>query len=241
MVKHEIAYGRNNVLACLESGIVFELYIEEGFKDQSIFQFAREQKIILNTLSKKQLNDLTTGNHQGVVAKVKAFEYAEFADVLAKTTGSNHPIFLLLDGITDPHNFGAIIRSAEAFGVNAIIIKKDRQVHVNPTVMKVASGAQNDIDIIQVTNLSLTITNLQKAGFWIVGSSLEAASDVGDLKYDFPIALVVGSEGKGISRLVLKNCDYLVKVPMQGKINSLNVSVATGVILAIIRKIQLYF
>lgn len=241
MSKFEIAYGRNNVLACFDAKNVLEVFVEEGFNDNAIFSIAREQNIKVTLLNRRKLNELAPGNNQGVAAKVSPYQYAEFQHVLKTVGNITNPIFLLLDEITDPHNFGAIIRSAEAFGVTAIIIKKDRQVDVNATVMKVATGAQNNINIIQVPNINGAIAELKKAGFWVVGTSLSTNRTASDLKYDFPVALVVGNEGKGMSQLVTKNCDYLVKIPMQGKVNSLNVSVATGVMLAIIRKIQLYF
>lgn len=234
-----IAYGRNNVLACLEAGIVIKLLIQDNFDDEKILSLASKQNVEITTVRKKALNDLSGGNHQGVTAYVKIFNYALLEQIIAKAERSAHPLILMIDEIKDPHNLGAIIRSAEAFGVDGIIMKKDRQVAITPTVMKVATGAQNNILIAQVTNLNQAITKLKNAGYWIVSTDLGATKSVSALKYDFKTVVIVGNEHKGVSPLLSKSSDHIVKIPMLGKTNSLNVSVATGIILAIIRQIQL--
>ena len=234
-----IAYGRNNVLACLEAGIVIKLLVQDNFDDEKILNLAKAQNLQILTLRKKELNDLSGGNHQGVTAYVKVVNYVLLEQIIAKADQSEHPLILMLDEIKDPHNLGAIIRSAEAFGVSGIIMKKDRQVAITPTVMKVATGAQNNILIAQVTNLNQAISKLKKANYWVVSTDLTATQSVSSLKYDFKTVVIVGNEHKGVSPLLTKSSDYIVKIPMLGKTNSLNVSVATGVILAMIRQIQL--
>lgn len=241
LIKNDsLAYGKNSVLSALEAGIVQELYVLDSFKDERIEAFVKQNKVPVKIVNKKEINSFLSVNHQGVIAKVESFKFTPLQTLFTKIQNVKDPIVLLLDEISDPHNFGAIIRSAEAFGVQAIIIKKDRQVTVNPTVMKVATGAQNKVMICEVANLNNALQELKKNGFWVVSTALDTKQNVSDLKYDFKVALVVGNEGKGVSSLVLKNSDYVVKIPMLGTINSLNVSVATGVVLGLIRKIQLY-
>ncbi|MDY0214530.1 MAG: 23S rRNA (guanosine(2251)-2'-O)-methyltransferase RlmB [Bacilli bacterium] len=235
----QLAYGRNNVLACLDAGIVIEVYYQEGFKDEKIEKIVNKLNLKSSYIKKKELNDMTAGNHQGVAALVKSFKFFTIEEVLIACGKVTNPLLLIIDEIKDPHNLGAIIRSAEAFGVTGIIMKKDRQVGITPTVMKVATGAQNDIMISQVVNLNQSLEKLKKAGFWIVSTDLKATKHVADLNYDFKTAVIVGNEEKGVSPLLTKSADFVVKIPMLGKTNSLNVSVATGIILALIRQKQL--
>ena len=235
---NQLAYGRNNVLSCLEAGIVTKLYFQDGFSDEKVIKLAEKLRLPITIIRKKELNDMVTGNHQGVAAIVKEFRYASLEDVLFAANNVQKPVILILDELKDPHNLGAIIRSAEAFGVTAIIYKKDRQVEITPTVMKVATGAQNHILISQVTNLNQTLEKLKKAGFWVVSTDLKATKLVDDLDYDFKTVLIVGSEDRGVSPLLNKNSDFVVKIPMLGQTNSLNVSVATGIMLALIRNKQ---
>ncbi len=236
---NQIAFGKNNVISCLEAGIVTKLFIQDNFDDEKLIKLAQKTNIPITTLTKKELSIKSNGNHQGVVALVKTFRYALLEEIINKSRDDKNAIVLVLDEINDPHNLGAIIRSAEAFGVVGIIFKKDRQVAITPTVMKVATGAQNNILIAQVVNLSQAIEKLKKAGFWTVSTDLKATQTVKELKYDFKTVVIVGNEHKGVSHLLSKSSDYVVKIPMQGQTNSLNVSVATGVILALIRQIQL--
>lgn len=235
----QIAYGRNNVIACLNAGIVLKVHFQEGFKDEKIEKMVQKLNLPISYLKKKELNDMTGGNHQGVAALVESFRYQTIEELLIAAERVQNPLILILDEIKDPHNLGAIIRSAEAFGVVGIIMKKDRQVAITPTVMKVATGAQNNIRVSQVINISQALMKLKKAGFWIVSTDLKAKSHVSDLAYDFKTAVIVGNEEKGVSPLLTKNADFVVKIPMLGQTNSLNVSVATGIILALIRQKQL--
>lgn len=235
----QIAYGRNNVIACLNAGIVLKVHFQEGFKDEKIEKMVQKLNLPISYLKKKELNDMTGGNHQGVAALVESFSYQTIEELLIAAERVQNPLLLILDEIKDPHNLGAIIRSAEAFGVVGIIMKKDRQVAITPTVMKVATGAQNNIMVSQVININQALMKLKKAGFWIVSTDLQAKSHVSDLAYDFKTAVIVGNEEKGVSPLLTKNADFVVKIPMLGQTNSLNVSVATGIILALIRQKQL--
>lgn len=232
-------YGRNSVKASIEAGIVSELFLLTDF-DFSPILFAAEKKGVKITYcdKKKLFSFVNTNNHQGVVAKTKPYSYSSLENVIKKALTKKDPLILLLDEIQDPHNFGAIIRSADAFGVDAIIIKKDRQVEVNATVIKVATGAQNYVPIVQVSNLNNAISVLKNNKFWVVSSDGEASSSVSSMEFNFPVALVIGSEGMGISQLVKKNSDYLIKIPMEGHVNSLNASVAAGILLSTIRAKQ---
>lgn len=193
---------------------------------------AKEAKIIVVEVEKSKLDNMTSENHQGVIAIVPPFDYCEIEDILDLAREKKEdPFVMILDGIEDPHNLGAIIRTSEAAGVSGIIIPKDRSVEVNPTVIKTSVGAIDNIPVSQVTNLSRTIEDLKKEGFWIVGTALEDSVDYRDIDYKGKIALVIGNEGKGISRIVRESCDFIAKIPMYGKVNSLNASVASGIMI----------
>ncbi|MGI6644565.1 MAG: 23S rRNA (guanosine(2251)-2'-O)-methyltransferase RlmB [Bacilli bacterium] len=231
-------FGRIPVLSSLKENAVKELYVLNSFNDEKILELAKEKKIKINFCSKKELDNLVKGNHQGVVAKTRPFEYSSLETLLKAAKTQQNPCILILDEINDPRNFGAIIRIADAYKVDGILIKKRRQVEVTPTVIKTATGAQNYVPIAQVANLNNAIDLLKREGFWIVATDSSANLNHSDLKYDFPVALIIGSEGFGISKLLLKNADYIVKIPMYGHVNSLNASVACGIILDQIRTKQ---
>ena len=216
-------YGKNTVEAAIKGSTIKKVYISnrnslKGLLDKRHIDYEIVDNIKLDKLAKG-------GNHQGIVAEVEEYKTYILKDIIKDNNG----LIVILDGITDPHNFGAIIRTCEAGGVDGIIYKKDNSVKVNDTVAKVASGALEYVKIVEVTNLTNTIKDLKKQGYWIVGTSDKADTDYNQVDYDRNIALVIGSEGKGISRLVKENCDYLVSLPMKGHINSLNASVATGI------------
>ena len=181
---------------------------------------------------------LCNGVHQGVAAIIKPYQYVSVEEIInapSKIEGKP-PVILMLDGINDPHNLGAILRSADIFGVSGVIIPKHNQVMLNATVAKTSAGAINFVPVAIANNLNQVISLMKKKGFWIVSSDGSATQNYQDIVYDFPVGLVVGSEGEGISPLVLKNSDYIVKIPMYGKVNSLNASVAAGIFLSYIRK-----
>ena len=227
--------GRNSVLELLESGKdINKIYIEKGEKQGSIHKIiakAKERKIVLVEVEKNKLKQMaTTENYQGVIAIVPPFEYCDVDDILKEAEKRNEkPLIILLDGIEDPHNLGAIIRTAETAGVHGVIIPKRRAASVNSTVGKVSAGAVEYMKIARVNNLSETIRYLQEKGLWIIGTDMKAEKFYYEEDLKGPIAIVIGSEGFGMSRLVKENCDLLIKIPMKGKITSLNASVSAGI------------
>ena len=229
--------GRNAVLELLESGRdINKIYVTKGEKKGSIHKIigmANENKIIVVEKDKKQMDQIAqTENYQGVIALVPPFEYVEIEDILkeAQEKGED-PFLVILDGIEDTHNLGAIIRTAETAGVHGIILPKRRAASVNSTVSKVACGALEYMKIARVNNLSDTIKKLKENGIWVCGTAMDAENDYFKQDLTGPLAIVIGNEGKGISDLVKKNCDFFVKIPMKGKVTSLNASVSTGIIL----------
>lgn len=232
----DMVYGRNAVLELLKAGRdINKIFVERGEKHGSVKEImakAREAGIVIAEVEKAKLERMTSENHQGVIAIVPPFDYCELEDILdfAKEKGEE-PFVILLDGIEDPHNLGAIIRTAETAGVHGIIIPKRRSASVNSTVSKVSAGAVTYMKVARVNNLNDAIRNLKEAGLWVIGTDGEAKEFYNQLDLTGPIALVIGSEGFGMSRLVKENCDGLVKIPMKGKITSLNASVAAGIMM----------
>lgn len=228
MVQYMYVYGKNVVELRLKNNNNIErLYVEKG-KHLSLVNLAKSKKIAVEYVSKAKLDSLAKGNHQGLVAKVWAYHFYQLQDIIVE---KDYPLIVLLDGIEDPHNFGAIIRTCEAVGVDGIVILKRRAVSVTPTVIKTSVGAIDNVKIVEVNNLSQTIQKLKDQGYWIVGTDLKNSQDYRSIDYKMATVLVVGSEGRGISRLVKESCDFIATIPMVGKVNSLNVSVATAVIL----------
>ena len=187
------------------------------------------KKIDIKWVDKYQLDKMVNGLHQGIILNVKDFETVSLDNIL--NNDSKYPLIVMLDHLEDPHNFGAIIRSCEALGVDGIIIPNDRAVDINGTVIKTSAGAIQYMKIAKVSNLVNTIKVLKDKGYWIIGTDMNGTS-YNDMKYDMPICLVIGNEGKGMSRLVKESCDYVVSIDMVGKTNSLNASVATGIMMA---------
>ena len=237
MAQTDQVEGRNAVLELLEIGRdINKIFIQSGERHGSInkiIAMAKERKIIINEVDKNKINQMaTTDNHQGVIAIVPPFDYAEVEDILEVAKQRNEePFIIILDGIEDPHNLGAIIRTAETAGAHGVIIPKRRAALVNSTVNKVSAGAVEHMKIARVNNLNDTIKDLKEAGLWICGTDMDTNTfyDKQDLKG--AIGIVIGSEGFGMSRLVKENCDFLVKIPMKGKITSLNASVSAGIIM----------
>lgn len=228
--------GRNAVLELLESGKdINKILIAKGEKHGSInkiIALAKENKIIIAEVEKNKLNQISqTQNNQGVIAIVPPFNYCEVEDILEKAKTKNEPPFILiLDGIEDPHNLGSIIRTAETAGVHGVIIPKRRAVSVNSTVNKASAGAVEHMKIARVTNISDAIEELKKAGLWVCGTAVDTNKYYYNQDLTGPLAIVIGNEGKGIGEKVKKNCDFLVKIPMKGKVQSLNASVSTGIV-----------
>ena len=189
----------------------------------------QNENIDIKYSDKKEMDRLVKAKHQGIIVDIDDFKYSDLDDVL-DSINKNWPFLLILDHLQDPHNFGAIIRTAESAGIDGIIIPKDRSVDVTATVMKTSAGSIEYIPICKVTNLSNTIHKLKDKGYWIIGADMEGL-DYQRQDYKMPIALIIGSEGQGISKLIKEMCDYIVTIPMKGHINSLNASVAAGVII----------
>lgn len=227
--------GRNSVLEAFRAGKTIDrLFILDGSQDGPIKSILRETKkgdTIISFVKKERLDQISeTGKHQGVIAYAAAYEYAEVTDILAAAKEKGEPPFIIvLDSIEDPHNLGAMIRTANQAGAHGIIIPKRRAVGLTATVAKVSAGAINYTPVAKVTNLSTTIEELKKEGLWFVCADMD-----GELMYKLdlkgPIGVVIGSEGEGVSRLVKENCDFIAKIPMHGNIDSLNASVAMGIL-----------
>jgi 23S rRNA (guanosine2251-2'-O)-methyltransferase len=208
------------------------MVVVEGLKDQNFLKFLKENRIKYELLPQHVISRRYGDKTGGIVAEINEYEYATLEEVLNKTSKKPEGgVLMLLDGLEDPHNLGAILRSADATGADAIIIPKNRSVSLNQTVAKVSTGAIEYVDVVQVTNLTQTIQELKKQGYWVIGLELDGSIYYDEQDYKGNVAIVVGSEGKGISRLVKENCDVLVKIPMYGKVNSLNASVSAGLIL----------
>ena len=227
--------GRNAVLEAFRSGKTIEkLYVLDGCQDGPVRSITREAKThdtIINYVTNERLDQISeTGKHQGVIAVSAAYEYAEVEDILAAAEAKGEPPFIIiLDGIEDPHNLGAILRTANQVGAHGVIIPKRRAVGLTPTVARTSAGAINYTPVAKVTNISNTMKELKDKGMWFVCADMD-----GTVMYDMdltgPIGLVIGNEGEGVSQLVKKNCDMVASIPMKGDIDSLNASVATGVL-----------
>lgn len=227
--------GRNAVTEAFRSGkTIDKLFVLDGCQDgpvRTIIREAKKHDTIINYVAKERLDQMSeTGKHQGVVAMAAAYEYAEVEDILALAAEKGEPPFIfLLDNIEDPHNLGAIIRTANLAGAHGVIIPKRRAVGLTATVARTSAGALNYTPVAKVTNLSKTIEDLKKQGMWFVCADMGGES-MYHLNLTGPIGLVIGNEGEGVSRLVKEKCDYVASIPMKGDIDSLNASVAAGVL-----------
>lgn len=224
-----IVYGRNVAKSFLKNKkFVKKIYLQDGFSDKNIISLIEKRKIEIEYLPKNKIDDLCSGLHQGILLDVSDYQYMDLSSFIKNEEDK----VVILDHIEDPHNLGAIIRTCEAAGIKSIIIPKDRQVQVNATVMKTSVGTVNNINIVQVTNLVNSINILKENGYWIVGTALTDNSlDYRNIDYRGKIAIIIGNEGMGISKLVMKKCDFIAKIPMYGKTNSLNASVAAGIMI----------
>ena len=234
-VRENYIEGRNAVLEAYRSGkTIDKLFVLDGCQDGPVKSITREAKkhdSIINYVTKERLDQMSeTGKHQGVIAVSAAYEYAEVEDILKNAEEKGEPPFIfILDGIEDPHNLGAIIRTANLAGAHGVIIPKRRAVGLTPIVAKTSAGAINYTPVAKVTNLSNTIKELKDKGLWFVCADM-GGTTMYDLNLTGPIGLVIGNEGDGVSKLVREKCDVIVSLPMKGQINSLNASVATGVL-----------
>lgn len=224
-------YGRNVAIEKLKSSDkINKIYLSNKFSDREILELIEKRNITPEVLEPRLLDKMCKGLHQGIILEVENIKTYTFDEVIPYIT-KEMPLIVILDHLEDPHNFGAIIRSSEAFGVDAIIIPSDRSVDITSTVVKVSVGTIDKMKIIKVTNLNNAIKKLKEYGYWIVGTDMEGTNYT-QIDYKTKIAIVIGNEGKGISRLVSENCDYLAKIPMKGTVNSLNASVACGIFLS---------
>lgn len=236
-VREDLILGRNAVIEALKSDRTIEcLYVSKGDLEGSIkvaLGLAKDKGVVVKEADRRKLDVMCEGlNHQGIVAKVTPFRYCEVSDILEVAERKNEkPFIVILDEIEDPHNLGSIIRTAELCGVHGIIIPKRRNVGVTSTVYKCSAGAIEHMKIAKVTNINATIDILKQKGIWIYGADIEGKDFSYNTDFSGACALIIGSEGKGISSLTLKKCDLLVKIPMIGKINSLNASVAGGIMM----------
>lgn len=221
----DFVYGKNSFVEALKKDRILKAYVLEN---SPFIKELKNKNIKYEIVNKERLNNLTrNGNHQGCVASVKEYKLSKVDDMLKESNG----LIVILDGISDPHNLGAIIRTCECAGVDGVIYKKHNAVHLNDTVAKVASGALEYVKVAEETNLVNTINYLKDKGYWIVGTSGEAKDLYNKIDYNMNTVLVIGAEGDGISRLVKEKCDFMVKMPMLGHINSLNASVACGIMI----------
>ena len=218
-----LVYGKN-VLKETDAKMIRKVYLVTGFRDEQIYSILKDQQIRYEFITRERMEQMVKGNHQGIVLDIHEYQYASLADCFLTD------FVLVLDHLEDPHNLGAIIRSAEAAGIHYIILPKDRSVRVNDTVMKISAGALNRVSIILVANIAETLRILKEKGFFIFASAMDGES-YRHFNYNLKKVLVIGSEGKGIRSITRKNSDAIIKIPMKGQINSLNASVAAGILM----------
>lgn len=232
----ELVAGRNSVSEALKSGrSINKVYIARGNMEGSIREIigiVKERKIPLQEVERNYLDRLTAERHQGIVAEVAPYEYMEVEDIVESAQGKGEdPLILILAELEDPHNFGAILRTAEAVGVHGVIIPKRRGVQLNATVAKVSSGAAEYVPVARVANLVQTVEKLKEFGLWVTGADMHGENTLWEAQLTGPLALIIGGEGRGIPKLLKEKCDFLTYIPMKGKISSLNASAAASVML----------
>jgi len=226
-------YGKNTVKGLITSNAkIVDVFVADNFNDKNMLSFLSKNDITPIVVSLKKIESFATGqNHQGIVAKTFEFEYKDLSYLIKKTLDKENATLVLLDGLEDPQNFGNLIRTSEALGVDGIIIPKNRSVKVTPTVAKVSTGAINNVDIAQVTNLKQAVTKLKENGYWIVTAHMNTDVLYDQVDYKGKMALVIGSEGKGVSKTMLDESDFVVKLPMYGQVSSLNAATSAAIIL----------
>ena len=223
-------YGKNVAKEKIISGEkINKIYLAEKFNDRELMDLIKKNRIKFNFVPNKFLDSKVDGLHQGIIMDVDDVETYDFDYI--RNIKKDNPILVMLDHLEDPHNFGAIIRTCEALGIDGIIIPNDRSVNINGTVVKTSVGAIYNMPIIRVINLGNTIEKLKDIGYWIIGTDM-VGTDYTEIDYNMPVCLVIGNEGKGISKLIKNNCDFMATIPMSGNINSLNASVSCGIVLS---------
>lgn len=215
-------YGKNVAKEVLEKENIKRVYLAKNFNDREILE--KLNNVPIKYVDKKILDNMEKGNHQGIIIEIDDYDYYSLDEI------EKENVIIMLDHLEDPHNFGAIIRTVEAAGYKSIIIPKDRSVSVNPTVIKTSTGTIENVKIARVSNLVTTMKELKEKGYWIIGTDMNG-TDFKKIDYSGKIVIVIGNEGKGMSRLVKENCDFIASIPMKGKVNSLNASVAAALII----------
>lgn len=224
-----LVYGKNVAIEYLRKNKkIKKIWIQDSFNDQTILSLIQKRQIGYKKCPKIELDRLANGVHQGIILEVEDYQYASLSDFLKNT---NDSFLIILDHIEDPHNLGAIIRTCEAAGVDGIILPKDRSATVNATVLKTSVGTTENVKIAQVTNLVQAIQELKESGYWIVGTDMTNSTDYRKIDYTGKTAIIIGNEGSGMSRLVRESCDFIARIPMYGKVNSLNASVSAGIMI----------
>lgn len=229
----QYVYGKNVIKQLLASDKkIHEVILLDTLKDRELLHAIKEKRIPVKTMGRKKMDAfLKQENHQGIAAKIDDYKTYSLEELLAGVPEGKQPLLVMLDGLEDPHNLGAILRTADCVGVDGILLGKHRSVSLTPTVAKVSTGAIDTVKVAVVNNLSQTLDQLKKQGFWVAGADAHDAIDYRRGQYDVPLVLVIGSEGFGISPLVRKHCDYAISLPMEGSVTSLNASVACAVLL----------
>ena len=232
-----LIYGKNPVIEAINAKKAIKVFLVSNFSDQKILSLIKNNKVPVSYVAPNEMDKMSNnGVHQGIGAELKPYQTVSLEEIIHKTKNKEKKIIVMLDGIEDPHNLGAILRSADVFEASGIILPKHNSVSLNATVAKTSAGAINYVPVAVVNNLNQAIKTLKDEGYWIVSTDGSAEISYSSIKYDFPVVVVIGSEGKGVSSLVLKHSDYIVKIPQFGHVNSLNASVAAGILLAEVHK-----
>ena len=232
-----LIYGKNPVIEAINTKKALKVFLVYNFSDQKVLNLIKENKLSVVNVSPSEMEKMANGGvHQGLAAELKPYQTVSLEEIIAKAKKKEKKIIVMLDNIEDPHNLGAILRSADVFEASGVVLPKHNSVSLNATVAKTSAGAINYVPVAVVNNLNQAIKQLKEEGYWVVSTDGSATISYSSLKYDFPVVVVIGSEGKGVSSLVLKNSDYVVKIPQFGHVNSLNASVAAGILLAEVHK-----
>lgn len=232
-----LIYGKNPVIEAINARKALKVFLVHNFNDQKVINLIKDNKLPVVSISSNEMEKMCDGGvHQGLAAELKPYQTVSLEEIIIKANKKNKKIIVMLDNINDPHNLGAILRSADVFEAAGIVLPKHNSVSLNATVAKTSAGAINYVPVAVVNNLNQAIKTLKEEGYWVVSTDGSATIDYSSIKYDFPVVVVIGSEGKGVSPLVLKNSDYIVKIPQFGHVNSLNASVAAGILLAEVHK-----
>ena len=236
MKEMNLIYGKNPVIEAIRAKKAIKVFLINNFNDQKIISLIKDNHLPIANVSPLEMDKMCDGVHQGVAAELKPYQTVSLEEIIIRAKKKEKKIIVMLDNISDPHNLGAIIRSADVFEAAGIVLPKHNSVSLSATVAKTSAGAINYVPVAVVNNLNQAIKTLKEEGYWVVSTDGSATIDYSSIKYDFPVVVVIGSEGKGVSSLVLKNSDYIVKIPQFGHVNSLNASVAAGILLAEVHK-----